>query len=90
MHLLRRFIQGGLHLGSIAAFSDGIFALLKADQMAWEDVRGVVQGLVGPLCYLVGAAAAWVYIRAAFVIYTLTPRFHITPPQGPGGAKNGQ
>jgi hypothetical protein len=64
--------------------------LLKSDHAAWEDVRGVVQGLVGPLCYLVGAAAAWVYIPAAFVIYALTPIFYLTPPQGPGGAKNGR
>jgi uncharacterized RDD family membrane protein YckC len=41
------------------------------------------------LCYLIGAAAAWVYIPAAFVIYVLTPLLYITPPQGHDKARSG-
>jgi hypothetical protein len=34
-----------------------------------------------PLSYLVGAAAAWFSVHAAFVVYALTPLFYITPWQ---------
>jgi uncharacterized membrane protein len=63
--------------------------LLKPELAGWQDLHGLIRGLVGPLCYLIGAAAAWIYIPAAFVIYALTPIFYITPPTGPGGAKGG-
>jgi hypothetical protein len=34
------------------------------------------------LSYLVGAAAAWFSIHAAFAVYLMTPLFYITPPAG--------
>ena len=37
--------------------------------------------MIGPASYLAGAAAAWVSIPAAFVVYALMPLFHITPPK---------
>jgi hypothetical protein len=40
--------------------------------------------LVGPASYLIGAAAAWVSVHAALVIYLLTPLFYITPPEWHG------
>jgi uncharacterized membrane protein len=60
--------------------------LVKPELVALQDPHGVLKGLVGPLSYLIGAAAAWIYVPAAFVIYALTPLFYITPP-GPGGAE---
>jgi hypothetical protein len=58
---------------------------------AEEDVRGAVPGLVGPLCYLVGTAAAYIpaalSLSGGFVIYPLTPIFHFTPPQGPAAPR---
>ena len=49
-----------------------------------QDPHALRKAFVGPLSYLVGAAAAWVYTPAAFVIYALTPLFYITPPQWHG------
>ena len=40
--------------------------------------------MVGPGSYLVGAAAAWLNVHAALVIYLLTPLFYITPPEWHG------
>ncbi|HEY6254855.1 MAG TPA: TMEM175 family protein [Xanthobacteraceae bacterium] len=64
--------------------------LIKPELAALQDPHGFRKGLVGPLSYLIGAAAAWVYTPAAFVIYALTPIFYITPPQGHGGAQKGK
>jgi len=62
--------------------------LIKPELAALQDPHGLRKALVGPLSYLVGAAAAWVYIPAAFIIYALTPLFYITPPHGRGPARN--
>jgi uncharacterized membrane protein len=58
--------------------------LIKPELAALQDPHGLRKALVGPLSYLAGAAAAWVYTPAAFVIYALTPLFYITPPQWRG------
>ena len=47
---------------------------------AGEDPRIIAKSFVGPLSYLLGAAAAWISVHAAFAIYLLTPLFFITPP----------
>ena len=54
--------------------------LIKPERAAGQDPRFFVKGLVGPLSYLTGAAAAWLSVHAAFAIYLLTPLFYITPP----------
>jgi uncharacterized membrane protein len=64
--------------------------LIKPELAALQDAHGLRKAFVGPLSYLVGAAAAWVYTPAAFVIYALTPLFYITPPQGGGARSDGQ
>ena len=62
--------------------------LIKPELAALQDPQGLRKAFIGPSSYLVGAAAAWVYTPAAFVIYALTPLFYITPPQGRGQARN--
>ncbi len=62
--------------------------LIKPELAALQDPHALRKAFLGPLCYLVGAAAAWVYIPAAFVIYALTPLLYITPPQGPKKARS--
>ena len=63
--------------------------LMKPELAARQDPHAVFKGLIGPASYLLGAAAAWIDVRAAFVIYALTPLFYITPwqyrraPSGP-------
>jgi uncharacterized membrane protein len=59
--------------------------LLKRDLAAGRDPHGVLKGFIGPLCYFIGAAAAWFSVHAAFVIYLLTPLFYITPRDWRGG-----
>jgi uncharacterized membrane protein len=54
--------------------------LIKPELAAAQDPHAFVKSLVGPASYLVGAAAAWVSVHAAFVVYLLTPLFYITPP----------
>jgi uncharacterized membrane protein len=61
--------------------------LIKPELAALQDPHGLRKAFVGPLSYLVGAAAAWFSTPAAFVIYALTPLFYITPPHGGGAAK---
>jgi uncharacterized membrane protein len=56
--------------------------LIKPELAEIQDPRGIMKGLVGPTSYLVGAAAAWVSVPVAFVVYALTPLFYITPPEG--------
>src|SRR5262249_34963657 len=55
--------------------------LIKPELAALQDPHGTLKAMVGPASYLVGAAAAWVSIPAAFAIYALTPLFYITPPK---------
>lgn len=71
--------------------------LLKPELAGKQDPHALRKAMVGPLSYLVGAAAAWVSVHAAFVVYLLTPLFYITPPSwhgpragsGAGGAHEG-
>jgi uncharacterized membrane protein len=58
--------------------------LIKPELAGLQDPHGLRKAFVGPLSYLAGAAAAWIYTPAAFVIYALTPLFYITPPQWHG------
>jgi uncharacterized membrane protein len=63
--------------------------LIKPELAAAQDPHAFVKSLVGPASYLIGAAAAWVAIPAAFVVYLLTPLFYITPPAWHGSAGGG-
>src|SRR5262249_2934306 len=58
--------------------------LIKPELAAAQDPHAFVKSLVGPASYLVGAAAAWASVHAAFVVYLLTPLFYITPPDWHG------
>lgn len=55
--------------------------LIKPEFADTQDPHAVRKAFVGPLSYLLGVAAAWVSVHAAFVIYLLTPLFYITPRQ---------
>jgi uncharacterized membrane protein len=54
--------------------------LLKPALLDGQDPHLIWKSFVGPLSYLVGAAAAWFDERAAFAVYMLTPLFFIVPP----------
>lgn len=58
--------------------------LIKPELKSAQDPRALVKAMVGPASYLIGAAAAWVSVHAALVIYLLTPLFYITPPEWHG------
>jgi uncharacterized membrane protein len=58
--------------------------LIKPELASAQDPRALIKGLVGPASYLIGAAAAWLSVHAALVIYLLTPLFYITPPEWHG------
>jgi uncharacterized membrane protein len=53
--------------------------LLRAQAQA-PSPRQIRQGFVGPLSYLTGAAAAWMYPPLGFLLYLVTPLFYIVPP----------
>jgi uncharacterized membrane protein len=55
--------------------------VVKPELVALQDPHIIRKSLVGVASYLLGAAAAWVSIPAAFIIYLITPWFFITPPQ---------
>jgi uncharacterized membrane protein len=55
--------------------------LIKPELAPLRDPHGTRKAMIGPASYLVGAAAAWLSVHAAFVIYALTPLFYITPPR---------
>jgi uncharacterized membrane protein len=63
--------------------------LIKPELAAAQDPHAFVKSLIGPASYLTGAAAAWVSVHAAFVVYLLTPLFYITPPDWHGKAQPG-
>ena len=63
----------------IALYAYIVRRLLRPELATYQDPHGVLKSFIGPLCYLIGAAAAWVSVHAAFVIYLLTPLFYITP-----------
>jgi uncharacterized membrane protein len=56
--------------------------LIKPELAAAQDPQVIRKSFVGVVSYLSGVAAAWVDVRAAFVLYALTPLFFIVPPQG--------
>ena len=60
-------------------------ALIKPELAGQQDPHATLKGMIGPLSYLVGAAAAWFNVPAAFVVYALAPLFYITPWQYRGG-----
>jgi len=62
--------------------------LIKPELAAEQDPHAFVKSLIGPASYLVGAAAAWVSIYAALVVYLLTPLFYITPPTWHGSTRD--
>jgi uncharacterized membrane protein len=62
--------------------------LIKPELAALQDPRGLRKAFVGPLSYLLGAAAAWIDTPAAFVIYGLTPLFYVAPPAARGRARH--
>jgi len=62
---------------------------IKPEFAARQDPHAVFKGMIGPASYLLGAAAAWIDVRAAFVIYALTPPFYITPREWRVAAKTG-
>jgi uncharacterized membrane protein len=54
--------------------------LIKPDLVETQDPHIMQKSFVGPLFYLLGAAAAWFSTPAAFLLYMITPLFFITPP----------
>jgi uncharacterized membrane protein len=54
-------------------------SLIKPELAAEQDPHFIVKALIGPASYLAGAAAAWLSVHAAFMIYLLTPLFYLTP-----------
>ncbi|SRR5712692_7309194 len=58
--------------------------LIKPELAASQDPHGLRKAMIGPAAYLIGAAAAWFSVYAAFVIYALTPLFYVTPPKWRG------
>jgi uncharacterized membrane protein len=55
--------------------------LLLPQAAAREDPHLVAKSFVGVASYLLGAAAAWWNVYAAFALYLLTPLFFIVPPE---------
>jgi uncharacterized membrane protein len=55
--------------------------LTPPERLAAEDPRIIRKSAIGPFSYLLGAAAAWCNVPAAFLLYMVTPLFFITPPQ---------
>jgi uncharacterized membrane protein len=67
--------------------------LVKPELEDAHDPHFIRKSFVGPLSYLVGVAAAWLSVNAAFLVYMLTPLFYIVPPKPrrvaqPGAASN--
>ena len=62
--------------------------LIKPELKHTQDPHAIRKAFIGPASYLLGAAAAWLSIPAAFAIYFITPLFYITPPRPYGGAKS--
>jgi uncharacterized membrane protein len=70
----------------IALHSYIVRNLIKPELAPLQDPHGMRKAMIGPASYLVGAAAAWFSVYAAFAIYALTPLFYITPPKFHGPA----
>jgi TMEM175 potassium channel family protein len=76
--------------GAVMAFNTLLFMtlhayilrnLLKPELIGTQDPHIIRKSFVGVISYLLGAAAAWLNVEIAFVIYALTPLFFIVPPQ---------
>ncbi len=61
--------------------------LIKPDLVDAQDPHIIRKSFVGVFSYSIGAAAAWLSVHAAFVIYLLTPLFFIVPPTRRGVAQ---
>jgi uncharacterized membrane protein len=55
--------------------------LIKPELVNTQPPYIIRKSFVGVFSYLIGVAAAWFSVHAAFLIYLLTPLFFITPPQ---------
>jgi uncharacterized membrane protein len=75
--------------GVVMALNTLLFILLQAyilrnlrkpEMVHTLDPHLLQKSFVGPLFYLLGAAAAWFRAPAAFLLYMMTPLFFITPP----------
>jgi hypothetical protein len=55
--------------------------LIKSELADAQDPHTLRKSFVGVFSYLIGVAAAWLSVHAAFLIYMLTPLFFITPLQ---------
>jgi uncharacterized membrane protein len=53
--------------------------LIKPELADAQDPHTLRKSFVGVFSYLIGVAAAWLSVHAAFLIYMLTPLFFITP-----------
>jgi uncharacterized membrane protein len=53
--------------------------LMRPEARETEDPHIIAKSFSGPVCYGLGALAAWVSIDVAFAAYLLTPLFFITP-----------
>jgi TMEM175 potassium channel family protein len=54
--------------------------LIRPEVAGAQDPHIILKSFVGPVSYLIGVAAAWFSVDAAFVVYFLTPLFFIVPP----------
>ena len=54
--------------------------MIKPELKAVQDPRIILKSFIGPISYLLGAAAAWISPVPAFLLYMITPMFFITPP----------
>jgi len=54
--------------------------LIKPELIASQVSHIIRKSFVGVISYLIGAAAAWLSVHVAFLIYFLTPLFFIVPP----------
>lgn len=55
--------------------------LIKPELAAEQDPDIILKSFTGVGSYLVGAAVAWIFPHASFVVYLLTPLFFIVPPK---------
>ncbi len=63
--------------------------LIKPELVDAQSPHIIRKSFVGVFSYLIGAAAAWLSVYAAFIVYLLTPLFFIVPPTAGGVAQPG-
>jgi uncharacterized membrane protein len=64
--------------------------LAKPELVAREETDTALKYAIGPASYLIGAAAAWFSIDAAFLVYMITPFYYITPHVKAEAPKSGK